>query len=280
MTALAEHQDEPQAAERAAGSSFYAAMRIMPRAQREAMFEIYSFCRMVDDIADSNGPRQERLLQLDKWRADITAICAGGAPPRRAGLAKIAHQFNLQREDFLAVIDGMEMDVLEDIQAPPFAMLDLYCDRVASAVGRLSVRVFGMAHDDGVALAHHLGRALQLTNILRDLDEDAAMGRLYLPQDVLQGAGIAATGPVEVLASPFIGIACSTIAARARQHFARADAIMDRNPRKTVRAPRIMGAAYRMILDRLVARGWQSPRKPVRLRKREFLLVLLRYAIV
>ena len=175
---------EPQ--QRASGSSFYLAMRIMPKAQREAMFEIYSFCRRVDDIADEAGPRDRRLAQLQQWRADIAALYTGTPPQHLSGLARAVRGFNLQREDFLAVIDGMEMDVVADIRAPDFATFDLYCDRVASAVGRLSVRVFGMEREAGLALAHHLGRALQMTNILRDLDEDAAIGRLYLPREALE----------------------------------------------------------------------------------------------
>ena len=98
--------------------------------------------------------------------------------------------FGLQQADFLAVIDGMDMDVEADIRAPDLATLDLYCDRVAGAVGRLSIRVFGMEEAPGAELAHQLGRALQLTNILRDLDEDAAIGRLYLPRELLAQAGI------------------------------------------------------------------------------------------
>ena len=170
------------AGQRASGSSFYAAMRIMPREQREAMFEIYSFCRAVDDIADEAGERNERLTQLQRWRENIDALYAGTPPPGLRNLAQAVHTFDLQREDFHAVIDGMEMDVKTTIRAPDFATLDLYCDRVASAVGRLSVRVFGLDKELGLALAHHLGRALQLTNILRDLDEDAGIGRLYLPR--------------------------------------------------------------------------------------------------
>ncbi len=167
-----------QAAARASGSSFYTGMRILPRPQREAMFEIYAFCRAVDDIADDPGPREPRLAALAKWRSDIDAVYAGAPSPPLAGLARAVREFDLQREDFLAIIDGMEMDVVTDIRAPDRATLDVYCDRVACAVGRLSVRVFGMAREAGLTLAHHLGRALQLTNILRDLDEDAAMGRL------------------------------------------------------------------------------------------------------
>ena len=144
------NEPEPTpAAERASGSSFYTAMRILPRPQREAMFEIYSFCRAVDDIADDLGPRDPRRAQLQQWRGDIDALYSGAAPPPLAALAQAVREFDLKREDFLAVIDGMEMDVVADIRAPDCATLDLYCDRVASAVGRLSVRVFGMSAGRG-----------------------------------------------------------------------------------------------------------------------------------
>src|SRR3954469_11557584 len=122
---------------RASGSSFYTAMRILPRAQREAMFEIYSFCRLVDDVADSTAPHAERRPLLTEWRNRIEGIYAGQPASDLQGLAKAVADFNLQKEDFLAVIDGMDMDAAEDIRAPDWAKLDLYCDRVASAVGRL-----------------------------------------------------------------------------------------------------------------------------------------------
>jgi presqualene diphosphate synthase len=267
------------AAERASRSSFYKGMRILPRAQREAMFEIYSFCRAVDDIADDLGPRQRRREQLAQWRCDIDAVYRGTPPPELAGLAQAVRTFGLQREDFIAIIDGMEMDVTADIRAPDRPTLDLYCDRVACAVGRLSVRVFGMGHDAGIALAHHLGRALQLTNILRDLDEDASLGRLYLPRDLLQAAGIAATEPREVLANPAVGNACAAIADLAEGEFRAAQGIMAKNPRRIVRAPRIMGEAYHIILEKLIARGFAAPRQPVRLPKARLLLIVLRNLI-
>jgi presqualene diphosphate synthase len=277
--ALAETSERP-AAERASGSSFYNAMRILPRAQREAMFEIYSFCRQVDDIADSEGPRAERRAELDRWRADIDALYAGRPVARTQGLAGPVKEFGLKREDFHAIIDGMEMDVVADIRAPDDATLDRYCDRVASAVGRLSVRVFGMEEQDGIALAHHLGRALQLTNILRDLDEDAQFGRLYLPAPALSEAGIAATDPAAVLASPSLGRACTGVAARARRHFEEAGAIMARSPRRVVRAPRIMGEAYRLILDSLLERGWSAPRPPIHLPRARLLWIIMRHAFI
>jgi len=268
------------AAERASGSSFYNAMRILPRAQREAMFEIYSFCRQVDDIADASGRRDLRGAQLERWRADIDALFAGTTVARTQRLAVSVREFGLRREDFHAVIDGMEMDVVADIRAPSDTTLDLYCDRVAGAVGRLSVRVFGMQEQDGLALAHHLGRALQLTNILRDLDEDASIGRLYLPAESLRAAGICTTDPAEVLADPGLGKACANLVDRARDHFRHADAIMARNPRRTVRAPRLMAKAYLAILDRLVDRGWSPPRRPIRLPRARLLWLIMRHAFV
>jgi squalene synthase HpnD len=267
------------AARRASGSSFYTAMRILPRERREAIFEIYSFCRAVDDVADDGGPRDERLKQLAEWRGDVDALYAGTPPARLRGLAGPVRTFALRREDFLAIIDGMEMDVVSDIRAPDFATLDLYCDRVASAVGRLCVRVFGMETAAGIALAFHLGRALQLTNILRDLDEDAEIGRLYLPREALRDAGITTTDPAAALADARIGAACEMVVERAQNHFREADKIMQACPRGTVRTPRVMREAYRSILDGLVARGWSPPRHPVRIGRMRLAWIVLRHAL-
>ena len=264
----------------ASGSSFYAAMRILPRAQREAMFQVYSFCRQVDDIADSEGPRGERLAALQQWRDDIDALYRGHSPARLAGYAASVKRFDLKREDFLAIVDGMEMDVPQDIRAPDLATLDLYCDRVASAVGRLSVRVFGLPEKDGIELAHHLGRALQLTNILRDIDEDAGIGRLYLPREGLLHAGITSSDPRKVIADPALPKACAPLVGRARAHFEQADEIMGRNRRRAVRAPRIMSKYYRAILELLVIRGFVAPRPPVRLNKAARIAIILRYALI
>ena len=264
----------------ASGSSFYAAMRILPRGQREAMFQIYNFCRQVDDIADSDGPRTERLAALQQWRDDIDALYQDRPPARLQDYVASIRRFDLQREDFLAVVDGMEMDVPQDIRAPDLATLDLYCDRVASAVGRLSVRVFGLARDDGILLAHHLGRALQLTNILRDVDEDAAIGRLYVPREALLHAGITDFDPLKVIADPALPKACAPLVERARIHFQKADEVMDRNPRRVVRAPRIMSKYYRAILELLVGRGFAPPRTAVRLNKMARIAIVLRYAFI
>ena len=271
----------PESAGQAKKSSFYLAMRILPPAQREAMYEVYSFCRHVDDIADEGGPRPDRHDALERWRSDIDALYAGTLP--RAGLAKLRDAiagFDLRREDFHAVIDGMDMDVAADIRAPDWATLTLYCDRVASAVGRLSVRIFGTPEAERDSLADHLGKALQLTNILRDIDEDAGIGRLYLPAEALRGVGIPTTAPRAVAADPRLGEACRPVIAEAHAHFAQAKAIMARCPRRTVRAPRIMAEAYSEILFKTVVRGFAPPRTKVKVSKARFLLSLLRHGLM
>jgi squalene synthase HpnD len=273
-------QADTISAPRASGSSFYAAMRILPPPQREAMFAIYAFCRQVDDIADSPAPREARLAELAAWRGDISALYAGRPSERTRALADPVRDYGLDEADFQSVIDGMEMDTLTDIRAPAWSDLDLYCDRVASAVGRLSVRIFGLEAKPGRELAHHLGRALQLTNILRDLDEDAGLGRLYVPREALDQAGIAARDPAAALASPAVEGACDELVKAARHHFGKANEIMSAAPRRVVRAPRIMGEVYRLMLEDMAARGFSPPRRPARLARLRLLLILARYAIL
>jgi squalene synthase HpnD len=268
------------AARRASGSSFYAGMRMLPRDRREAVFEIYSFCRAVDDVADAGGPRPPRLAELERWRSDVDQLYAGAPPPRLNGLDEPRRRFALERADFMAIIDGMEMDVVEDIRAPDWAKLDRYCDRVASAVGRLCVNVFGLERADGVELAHHLGRALQLTNIMRDLDEDAALGRLYLPREALQAAGIEASEPATVLSHPRLADAVVPVLERARAHFREADAVMGRCPPRLVRTPRLMEKAYQVLLRKLTARGWAPPRAQVSIGKLRLLWIVARYGLL
>ena len=270
---------DPAAAvrEKASGSSFYSAMRLMPKAERQAMFAIYAFCRMVDDIADDGvGTRDERHHELAIWRADLEALYAGETAHRSAFLAESVRRYGLRKDDFLAIIDGMEMDVVEDIRGPDLATLDLYCERVASAVGRLSTKVFGMDEGPGFELAHHLGRALQLTNILRDIDEDSGMGRLYLPREFLQRAGIAGDDPAAAISNARIDNVCRDVAALAHEHYAKAEHVMRSRPRGRIKTPRLMGAVYREILRRMEAVGWAPPRTRVSIPKSQLLLIVLR----
>lgn len=264
----------------AAGSSFYTAMRLLPPERREAMYAVYAFCRSVDDVADDGGAREVRAAELDHWRADIDSLFADSPPPRVQPLAGPVKQFGLKRQDFQDVIDGMAMDAVEDIVAPSEDKLDLYCDRVASAVGRLSVRIFGMPEADGIKLAWHQGRALQLTNILRDIDEDAERGRLYLPLEKFEAIGLADPTPASALAHPRLAEVCAGVAAEAQAHYRATWEIIGRNPRSATKAARLMAAAYRLYLDAVVKRGWSAPRARVKPGKLKLLAVALRHGIV
>ncbi|KMZ13012.1 Phytoene synthase [Candidatus Burkholderia humilis] len=276
---VADESTAEDAKKASSGSSFYLALRILPAAQRDAMYQIYAFCRAVDDIADEGTlPRRERAIALDHWREDIDACYRGEPKQSLAALTCHIHAFHLSRDDFQAVIDGMAMDAAGDIVAPDEPTLDLYCDRVASAVGRLSVRIFGM-QDAGRRLAHHLGRALQLTNILRDIDEDAAIGRVYLPRELLSREGISTTDIASIVADARLPRVCSVIAERAKVHYATSDTIMATSPRGDVRAPRIMSAAYRTVLDATLKRGFDLPRTRVRTPRSRLLWIVARNLI-
>lgn len=265
----------------AAGTSFYWAMRLLPQARREAMFAVYAFCREVDDIADSDDPPGVKLAGLASWRAEVDAIYAGQPrQPLGAVLAALVPAYRLRREDFLAVIDGMEMDARENIHAPSLAELDLYCDRVASAVGRLSVRIFGAESAAADRVAWALGRALQLTNILRDIDEDAARGRLYLPCDLLRKHSIAATDIDAVLHHPALPKVCEDLAGLAEQRFTEANAAMAQCPRRAMRPAAVMGAVYHAILLRLRERGWTALAAPVKLPAPLKLWLALRHGLL
>jgi len=276
--------DAPQAAavkKKASGSSFYLAMRLMPEAERDAMFAIYAFCRKVDDIADDGvGTREERRCKIDGWRDDIAALYRGEPAGQAQFLSAIVVRYGLRQEDFLAVLDGMAMDVAEDIVAPSLAMLDLYCDRVASAVGRLSIKVFGMDEGPGFELAHHLGRALQLTNILRDIDEDAAIGRLYLPREYLEEMKCCASlDPKAVVMRPEIDGVCRKVAALAHSHYDAADMVLAHKPKGRLATPALMGAVYSEILAQSEKAGFAAPRHRVSLSKWRLLTLVARVSL-
>lgn len=266
---------------RAAGTSFYQGMRVLPPDRRHAMYAIYAFCRIVDDIADESGTLDEKLAGLAGWQDRIAGLYRGvvdDLPVSRA-LAASIQRFQLRQQDFVAVIDGMRSDAESVVVAPTMAELDLYCDRVASAVGRLSVRAFGDSTVEADRVAFALGRALQLTNILRDLKEDADRGRIYLPREYLIEAGVPAD-PARLLSSPGLPVVCGRIASMAHGYFRDAQAAMDRCDRKAMKPARLMGATYAAILSELERHGWRDPGIRVSLPKWKKLLLALRYAIL
>ncbi|MGH7047112.1 MAG: presqualene diphosphate synthase HpnD [Stellaceae bacterium] len=265
----------------AAGTSFYWAMRLLPRSRRHGMYAVYAWCREVDDIADGERPNAHKLAALAAWREEIDALYAGH--PRHLvarALREPVLRYGLRREDFLAVVAGMEMDAREDIRAPDLATLDLYCSRVASAVGHLSVHVFGDPSTAAHRVAEALGRALQLTNILRDLDEDARRGRLYLPSELLERHGIRDTEPLSVLRHPALPAVCRGLAAIADQHFEDSAEGMKQCQRRAMRPAAVMAALYRATLRELLRGEWHDPAARVSLPKWLKLWLVLRHGLI
>jgi len=263
------------------GSSFVSAMRILPPAKREGMYAVYAFCREVDDIADAPGREADKLTRLGEWRQEIDRLFEGRpeTPVGRALLGPV-RVFGLRREVFLAVIEGMEIDSAERLRLPDMAALESYCDKVACAVGRLSNPVFGVEDSLGEPVAVALGQALQLTNILRDLAEDAALNRLYLPHDLLVRFDIPDDDVAAALNHRRFPEACDVLAALAARRFAEAEAALARCDRRIMRPAIMMMAVYRRILHKLRQRGWRALDRPVSLGTAEKLWILLRYGIL
>jgi presqualene diphosphate synthase len=264
----------------AAGTSFYWAMRMLPKKRRDGMYAVYAFCREVDDIAD-DWPEAERPAGLAMWHDEIEAVYAGR--PRQllahALVAPVA-RFQLRKQDFHDIINGMQMDAGEPIRAPDMSTLDLYCARVAAAVGHLSVHVFGDPSDAAHQVADALGRALQLTNILRDLTEDTERGRLYLPRELLDRHGIRGDDPAVALRHPALPAVCRDLATVALGHFTAAEAAMARSLRRAMRPAAVMGAFYRAMLEALIEADWRDPEARVSLSKGRKLWLVLRHGLI
>lgn len=264
---------------RAAGTSFYHGMRILPPDRRTTLYAIYAFCRVVDDIADEPGEIADKRLRLTSWRSWVRQAFLGvGHDPLTRMLAWSIARFDLREPDFLAIIDGMQIDAEQAIVAPSLEALDTYCDQVAAAVGRLAVRAFGEPSDSGQLVAWHLGRALQWTNILRDLAEDAERGRLYLPAEWLAAEGVPPT-PAAALLSRGLEPLCRRMAAQAHQYFAGASQAMTRCEHRAMRPAKIMAAGYLAVLERLEQRGWECIQQPVSVSRRRKLWIALRYSL-
>jgi len=265
----------------AAGTSFYWAMRLLPRDRRHGMYAIYAFCREVDDIADGVGPVEHKLAALAGWREEVKALYDGR--PRHLvarALSGPVRSYELRRGDFLAILAGMEMDARGDIEAPDLATLDLYCARVASAVGHLSVHIFGDSSDAAHAVAESLGRALQLTNILRDLAEDAARHRLYLPREILDRHGIRGVEPSAVLRHPALPAACRDVARIAEGHFRDAARAMEQCSRRAMRPAAVMAALYHATLSALQRSEWRDPTERVGVSTALKLWLVLRHGLL
>ena len=263
------------------GTSFYGAMRVLPQEKRDAMYAIYAYCREVDDVADDPAPPADKIRRLQEWREEVDRLYAGRPTftTTRALLGPVK-RFGLEKKDFLALIEGMEIDASETLHGPTLERLEHYCACVAGAVGLLSIRVFGASDHRARELAWALGQALQLTNILRDLKEDAERGRLYLPAEYLSRYGIEERDARVVLKHPNLPAVCEELALLARRRFGQAVRKLQECPRRQMRPAVVMMFVYRAILDRLILRGWRDLDTAVRAPKWLKLWYAFRYGVL
>ena len=262
------------------GTSFGAGMRILSKNRRDAMYAIYAFCREVDDIADEAGTLAEKRAGLNNWRQEIDEIYRGrsGCP---TGIALLEHieRYDLPKEEFILVIEGMEMDAEGPIVAPTFEGLFAYTRRAAGAVGMLSMPVFGAPQSDTAKdFALSLGDALQLTNILRDVEEDAAEGRLYLPVELLQKHGCS-LDPQKIATSQGLPAVREELAAIARSKFAAVRDALEDLDWKILRPALLMMGVYERYLDKMTARGWANGQSKIQLSKLEKLAIAARWFV-
>jgi phytoene synthase len=238
------------------GSSFYYSFLFLPRQRRRAITALYAFCREVDDAVDDCHDVSIARVKLAWWRGEVAALYADKAshPVSRALAAALPH-FNLPQEHLLEIIDGMEMD-LDRVRYQDFKALHLYCYRVASVVGLLAAEIFGYRDRRTLKYAHDLGLAFQLTNIIRDVGEDARRGRIYLPLDELARFGVSEDNILKSRDSDGFKALMEFQADRANATYDRALAELPDCDRKAQRAGLIMAAIYRTVLDEIAEDGF------------------------
>ena len=271
--------DQSRTITRKSASNLALAFILLPKPKRHAMSALYAFCREVDDVADEETvPLEKRRADLAAWREDVRLACHGDAPsfPVNRELQAVIAQYRLPYILFDDLIRGVEMDL--DIKSyQTFEELEQYCYRVASVVGLLSIEIFGYKNPDCRPYAIYLGQALQLTNILRDVRNDAERGRIYIPLEELARHQVS---PQEILALEYsdrFARAAESVAARAKHFYALAGRTLPATDRRSMIAAELMGTVYWYLLRKLERRRYDvfGPR-PARLSRAEKILLILR----
>jgi phytoene synthase len=268
-----------QAITRKSASNLALAFVLLPKPRRDAMAALYAFCREVDDVADEDSqPTETRRVQLAEWRRDIERACTGGSPqfPVNQEFQPVIRQYGLPFELFDELIQGCEMD-LEIKAYANYEQLELYCHRVASVVGLLSIRIFGCQNPASRDYALHLGKALQLTNILRDVRADAERGRIYLPTEELKRFGVTPGEIMNHRYSERYAALAGSVAERARDFYQRARHTLPAEDRRALVAAELMGSVYWQLLLKLERRQFDvfGPER-IRLGKAQKIFLVLR----
>jgi phytoene synthase len=239
------------------GSSFYYSFLFLPPERRRAITALYAFCREVDDVVDETNEMQIAAAKLAWWRNEVANLFAGKPQhPVTKALGAFTEQFSIDAKRLNEIIDGMEMD-LTQTRYLDWAGLQTYCYRVASVVGLLAAGIFGYRDARTLEYARDLGIAFQLTNIIRDVGEDARKNRIYLPIEDLKNFGVPAADILQSRETPEFKRLMAFEAARAREHYEKAMHALPRADRKPQRPGLIMAAIYRTLLDEIESDGFR-----------------------
>ncbi|MBQ8436381.1 MAG: squalene/phytoene synthase family protein [Alphaproteobacteria bacterium] len=261
------------------GSSFFWSMRFLPKAKRNAMYTIYAFCRHLDDVVDGEAAMEEKLELINAWREELDNIYDKKAPITDIGrkIYKNCMRFKLPKAKLAELIDAISMDIPTPIRAPQIEELYRYCRGVAGVPGSLSLRIFGCKDEQLInKLSDSLGTALQLTNILRDVKEDAQAGRLYLPKELLLKAGIQSEDPLTVVVDKNLAVAREELARIALNNFTIADSLIKQLDKTSSRPVRMIERIYRRYFDIMQKRGWEIISPKPRVSKLQKLSIALR----
>ncbi len=243
------------------GTSFFWCMRFLPKAKRMAMYTLYAFCRHIDDIVDEDSiPMSEKLELIQAWREEMDNIYDKKVPTTDIGrkIYKNCMRFKLPKSEFIKLIDAVSMDIPNPLQAPDMPTFYKYCRGAAGVPGSLSLRIFGCNDEKLIEdLATSLGNALQITNILRDVKDDALADRLYIPKEMLLKAQISSSVPSEVIVDKNLAIAREALAKVAEEEFRHAEQTSRRLDKKSARFVRAVTAVYKKYFDIMKNRGWE-----------------------
>lgn len=252
---------------------------MLPKAKREAMYTIYAFCRHIDDIVDGDSDIKEKQELIKAWREELDNIYDRKVPATEIGrrIYKNCMRFKLPKNEFMKLIDSISMDIPQPLQAPSMEQFFDYCRGVAGVPGNLSLRIFGCTDEHIIdELATTLGNALQITNILRDVKEDAMSNRLYIPREFLQKANITTHEPRSVVVDKNLSIAREELAKIAEADFQKADSLIQKLDKKTARPVKMIAAIYRKYFDIMQNRGWEVISPKPQLSKMKKLALALR----
>ena len=258
-------------------SSFYWGMKILDRKKRNAMFAIYAFCKKADSIADSREINKKKISKIKKLRKEINEVFKNNLNNNFNKTLKYYIDIHkLKKKYFLDIIKGVEMDINNIMICPNKKIFNLYCYRVAGAVGLISLKIFGDYNKKTKSFGLYLAKALQITNILRDINQDKTMGRMYIPKEILNKVGIKSKKIIFILKNKKFPEACKNLAKIADLNFNLADKQLKFCSKKKLKSAIIMMDTYKLLLKKLKKKGWVNLKEKVTLTKFEKIFLFIK----